>query len=115
VDVFHFAEARLADECDAAQERGEVAGKGQPSNVPDGNIKPATVEDFGLSRKQVHEARQVRDAERAAQSRGRSPCLDQEPQRGTDSTTPLVLGKNPMLSQPEGTAGTMSAAFGLLS
>lgn len=57
-------DCRLADEYDAAQERGEVAGKGQPSNVPNGNIKPATADELGLSRKQVHEARIVRDAER---------------------------------------------------
>ncbi|MBX4966862.1 hypothetical protein [Rhizobium binae] len=55
---------KLADEYDAAQERGEVASKGKPVNVPDGNIK-ATVEDIGLSRKDVHEARQIRDAEAA--------------------------------------------------
>lgn len=59
------AKHRLADGDDAAQERGEVAGRGQPSNVPDGNIKPATAEGIGLTRKEVHEARVIRDAERA--------------------------------------------------
>ena len=56
--------ARWMQRSREAQERGEVAGKGQPSNVPDGNIKPATVEDIGLTRKQVYEARIIRDAER---------------------------------------------------
>lgn len=62
LEIESMAKRRLADEYDAAQERGEVAGKGKPVNVPDGNIK-ATVEDLGLTRKEVHEARQVRDAE----------------------------------------------------
>jgi hypothetical protein len=34
------AKYRLAEEYDAAQERGEVASRGQPRNVPDENIKP---------------------------------------------------------------------------
>ncbi|NKK85538.1 hypothetical protein GFL80_14970 [Rhizobium leguminosarum bv. viciae] len=58
------AKRMLADEYDAAQERGEVATKGKPVNVPDGNVK-ATAADFGLSRKDVHEARLIRDAEAA--------------------------------------------------
>lgn len=56
------ANRRIADEYDAAQDRGEVAKTGKPKNVPDGNDKPATAEDVGLSRKQVFEARQFRDA-----------------------------------------------------
>jgi hypothetical protein len=59
------AKRRLADEYDAAQERGEVARQGgdrgnqHVAKVPDGNA--AT--DLGLSRKDIHEAREVRDAE----------------------------------------------------
>lgn len=58
------AKRRLADEYDAAQERGEVAkiGDNLPS-VPDKNSK-ATAADIGLSRKEIHEARIVRDAEK---------------------------------------------------
>ena len=61
------AKRRLADEYDAAQARGEVAGPatGRPKSVPDGNALPA-VSDLGLTRKAVHEARQLRDAEAAA-------------------------------------------------
>ncbi|NEI52682.1 hypothetical protein GR217_34250 [Rhizobium leguminosarum] len=58
------AKRLLADEYDAAQERGEVATVGKPVNVPDGNNK-STAADIGLSRKDVHEARQIRDAEKA--------------------------------------------------
>ena len=61
------AKLRMADEYDAAQERGEVASTGQHARaVPDGNSSSrATVADIGLSRKDIHEARLVRDAERA--------------------------------------------------
>jgi hypothetical protein len=55
------AKRRLADEYDAAQERGEVKTVG---NVPRQNNKPS-VADLGLSRKQIHEAREIRDAEQA--------------------------------------------------
>jgi hypothetical protein len=54
---------RLADEFDAAQDRGEVRKDGQRGKaVPDKNsFSPATTADVGLSRK---EARQIRDAEK---------------------------------------------------
>jgi len=62
------AEVRLATEFDAAQARGEVASAGytghQNSDVPDENVTPSTA-DIGLSRKQVFNARQTRDAELA--------------------------------------------------
>jgi len=59
------AKRRLADEYDAAQERGEVAKDGRPKTVPGGNGK-ATAADLGLSRKEIHDARVLRDAERQA-------------------------------------------------
>lgn len=57
------AQCRLADEYDAVQERGELRTKGgdYTSNVPKQNLAP-TANDVGLTRKQVHEAR---NAERA--------------------------------------------------
>ncbi|TXM93932.1 hypothetical protein FV232_22305 [Methylobacterium sp. WL30] len=59
------AKRRRTDEYDAAQERGEVQGHGGQGrrDVPDGNIPAATVTDLGLTRKAVHEARQIRDAQ----------------------------------------------------
>jgi hypothetical protein len=61
------AQCRLADEYDAAQERGEVQKVGgdrkSKINIPKGNNGP-TVTDIGLTSKQVHEARAVRDAEK---------------------------------------------------
>lgn len=62
------AKRRLADEYDAAQERGEVATRqnnpGSAGHVPGQNMPlPATAADLGLSRKDIHEARILRDAE----------------------------------------------------
>jgi hypothetical protein len=62
LEIEALAKRRLADEYDAAQERGEVATVGKPVNVPDGNNKP-TATDIGLKRKDIHEAREIRDAE----------------------------------------------------
>jgi len=57
------AKRRLADEYDAAQERGEVQSRGgdRVSKVPERNIAP-TAAEIGLGRKQIHDARQIRDA-----------------------------------------------------
>jgi hypothetical protein len=60
------AEMRLAEEYDAAQDRGEVAGHG--NNVTKGNVaKPnvTTAADLGIRRDEIHEARKLRDAEQA--------------------------------------------------
>lgn len=64
LEIQSDAKRRLADEYDAAQERGEVAkiGDNLPS-VPKQNSKP-TAADIGLTRKQIHEARAIRDAEK---------------------------------------------------
>ncbi len=57
------AKHRLADEYDAAQERGEVQRRGGqvPRDVADANIPSAS--DLGLRRDQIHDARLIRDAE----------------------------------------------------
>lgn len=54
------AKRRLADEYDAAQERGEISKQG--AHVPDGNM---STDEIGISRKAIHEAREIRDAEEA--------------------------------------------------
>jgi hypothetical protein len=63
------AKRRLADEYDAAQERGEVAATGdtlrQGPGVPEQNAGKATAADLGLSHKDIHEARIIRDAGKA--------------------------------------------------
>lgn len=65
LEIESQAKRRLADEYDAAQERGEVRSNGERGKaVPDENgFSPATTADLGLTRKQIHEARIVRDAE----------------------------------------------------
>lgn len=58
------AKMRLAEEYDAAQDRGEVGKEGRPKTVTEENgFTPATAADIGLSRKEIHEARLIRDAE----------------------------------------------------
>lgn len=58
------AKMRLADEYDAAQERGEVHRHGGqiPRDVADANIP--SLADLGLRRDEIHEARQLRNMER---------------------------------------------------
>lgn len=63
LDIEAAAKRRLADEYDAAQERGEVRTRADNQHVPKEN-KP-TVAELGISRKDIHEARQIRDAEKA--------------------------------------------------
>lgn len=60
------AKVRLADEYDAAQDRGEVAKLGtnqwSEDGVTNGNALP-TAADIGLTRKEIYDARTLRDAE----------------------------------------------------
>ncbi len=58
------AKHRLADEYDAAQERGEVVGAhdGARKRVGDDNAI-ATASELGLRRDEIHDARLIRDAE----------------------------------------------------
>lgn len=69
LEIEAAANRRLADEYDAAQERGEIASSGdtlkQGPGVPKQNSGKATAADLGLSRKSIHEARIMRDAEKA--------------------------------------------------
>lgn len=57
------AKRRLADEYDAAQERGEVAVRGGERSGKEHSPPAPTAADIGLSRKDIHEARLIRDAE----------------------------------------------------
>ena len=65
LEIEAAAKRCLADEYDAAQQRGEVAklGDNLPSVVAS-NSKP-TAADLGLRRDQIHEARLIRNAEAA--------------------------------------------------
>lgn len=62
------AEMRLAEEYDQAQERGEVGRSGARSDlVSQGNEVVPSASDLGLARKEIFEARQMRDAEKQDQ------------------------------------------------
>jgi hypothetical protein len=65
LEIESQAKMRLADEYDAAQERGEVARRGQRNDFLDVSEKVPTAPDLGLRHDQIHEARQIRDAESA--------------------------------------------------
>jgi len=79
------AKRRLADEYDAAQARGEVHRHGGqvPRDVADPNIP--SVSDLGLRRDEIHEARQIRDAEAADPGVVRR-ALDDRLERGEEPT-----------------------------
>lgn len=79
------AKRRLADEYDAARERGEVAGQGKPSKAEGF----ATVADIGLTHKDIHEARTIRDAE-AAQPGIVKETLDAKLAAGEEPTKAAV-------------------------
>jgi hypothetical protein len=58
------AKHRLADEYDAAQERGEVRGASNQHTAAS-SPEVAAIADIGLTHKDIHEARIIRDAEKA--------------------------------------------------
>ena len=90
LEIEALAKRRLAAEYDAAQERGEVQTDGRPKTVPDGNgFMPATAADLGLSRKVIHDARLLRDAEDADPGIVRR-TLDEKLARGEEPTRSAV-------------------------
>lgn len=59
------AKMRLADEYDAAQDRGELTTRADNQHASSKPEEAVKASDLGLTHKQVHEARLIRDAERA--------------------------------------------------
>jgi hypothetical protein len=59
------AKRRLADEYDAAQERREVASFSDGRRSSKADDLKSTTADLGLTHKDIHEARIIRDAEKA--------------------------------------------------
>ncbi|WP_292477362.1 SAM-dependent methyltransferase [Mesorhizobium sp.] len=111
------AKVRLADEYDAAQANGE-ASKGRPKSREDG--KTFTQAEAGLTSKEVHEARRLRDAElrtpgiveRAIAAR---LAAGLEPSRanlraavGTDTATAAERGNNLYETPPEAMRALLS-------
>jgi hypothetical protein len=105
LEIEAAAKRRLADEYDAAQERGDVAGHGGGRNfkVGDPNVETqsggpnrvdgdnaiVTMADLGLRRDQVHDARLIRDAEAAEPGLVRR-TLDERLERGEEPTRSAV-------------------------
>lgn len=65
LDIEAAAKRRLAEEYDAAQDKGEVRGPGDRHSNSRTETEKAGLSDLGLTGKDIHEARQLRDAEQA--------------------------------------------------
>jgi hypothetical protein len=76
------AKRRLADEYDAAQEWGEVRGDRQRTAS---NAEAVGVDDIGITHKDIHEARIIRDAEANGPGIIRR-TLDEKPALGEEPT-----------------------------
>jgi hypothetical protein len=62
LEIEAAAKRRLADEYDAAQERGELQRRGGDGTS---KVEVPTASEIGLTHKDIHEARLIRDAEEA--------------------------------------------------
>jgi hypothetical protein len=91
LEIEAAAKRRLVDEYDAAQARGEVATGSVRTDIVGGanDVRPATAADLGLRRDQIHEARQLRDAEVADPGIVRR-TLDEKLERGEEPTRSAV-------------------------
>lgn len=65
LEIESRAKRRLADEYDAAQRRKEIRKAGKQPNSSRLEELPAGAGDVGLTHKEIHEARQIRNAEEA--------------------------------------------------
>ncbi|MCE8538177.1 hypothetical protein KBY27_12005 [Ruegeria pomeroyi] len=86
LEIEAAAKRRLADEYDAAQARGEVAGLGTNQHRDEGVVVSNTL---GLRRDQIHDARLIRDAETADPGIVRR-TLDEKVERGEEPTRSAV-------------------------
>lgn len=82
LEIESLAKRRLADEYDAAQDRGEVRANGERSFSAPEKVGPA---DIGLGPKDIHDARAIRDAE-AADPGATRRALDGMIERGEEPT-----------------------------
>ena len=65
LEIESLAKRRLADEYDAAQERGEVRTRADNDASSTPEEAKISVSELGLTHKDIFEARQIRDAEQA--------------------------------------------------
>ncbi|MDV7270858.1 hypothetical protein RYZ20_08075 [Thioclava sp. A2] len=84
LEIEAAAKRRLADEYDMAQAQGEVGKSGVRTDlVSQGNEVVPSAADIGLSRKAIHDARLIRDAEEAEPGIVRR-TLDEKLERGEE-------------------------------
>ncbi len=62
IEIEAQAKGRLADEYDATQERGDVGKRGDFGGATSRREVTPTAADAGLTHKEIHEARIIRDA-----------------------------------------------------
>ena len=79
------AKRRLADEYDAARDVGVVSAQGQRTDLLPDEKKVPTVAELGLTHKDIHDARFIRDAEAADPGLVRR-TLDERLERGEEPT-----------------------------
>ena len=86
LEIEAAAKRRMADEYDTAQAQGDVGQQGARTDlVRDANEVAATAADLGLNRREIHEARLLRDAEAADPGLVRR-TLDERLERGEEPT-----------------------------
>jgi hypothetical protein len=95
VEIGAKADAKLADEVDAAQKRGELATQRDGDRHSKKESLKPTFADAGLDAKAVHEARAVRDAERAQpvvirKTLDERPALFRNPLSGPQRVFPIA-------------------------
>lgn len=95
LEIESLAKRRLADEYDAAQERGEVKSTTGPIASGQEVIR---VSEIGLTHKEIHEARLIRDAEEADPGVVRR-TLDSLIEAGEEPTRAAV--KREIVAKPE--------------
>lgn len=83
------AKRRLADEYDEARINGTASAQGQRTDILPDEKKVATVAELGLTHKEIHEARLIRDAEKAEPGIVRR-TLDEKLARGEEPTRSAV-------------------------
>lgn len=96
LEIESLAKRRLADEYDAAQDRGEV--KAANNEKTTSNAEAVSASAIGLTHKDIHEARQIRDAEQADPGVVRR-TLDSLIQAGEEPTKAAL--KREIVARPE--------------
>jgi hypothetical protein len=107
LEIEAMAKRRLADEYDAAQGRGEVRTQGGDQNS---KAELCSAADIGLSNKDIHEARQIRNAEEAEPGIVRR-TLNEALDAGEEPTKAAVRRAVGSRSRPSSAAGRQLAAL----